>query len=163
MTTLGLLPRLFLVAPGLLQIFTALGQNTPIKLEVDATDAPRKLLHARLLIPAQSGKLTLLYPKWLPGEHGPNGPVTDLVGLKMSAGGRAIEWKREPDDMFAFDIQVPSGASAIEVTLDFLSPPNSGQFSSGASATAQLLDLNWNEVLLYPKGAGRARFSMPPA
>jgi len=66
---------------------SALAQKTPIALNVDATDSPRKILHARLRIPAQSGPLTLLYPKWLPGEHSPSGPITDLVAVTMSAAG----------------------------------------------------------------------------
>ncbi|MHB8523905.1 MAG: M61 family metallopeptidase [Limisphaerales bacterium] len=129
------------------------GQTTPITLAVDATDAPRKILHAQLRIPAQPGKLTLLYPKWIPGEHGPNGPITDLVGLKMSAAGKPVEWQRDAEEMFAFHLDVPDGAKAIEVAFDYLLPPSTGAFSSGASATSQLLDLSWNQVLLYPKGA----------
>lgn len=129
------------------------GQTTPITLAVDATDAPRKILHAQLRIPAQPGKLTLLYPKWIPGEHGPNGPITDLVGLKMNAAGKPVAWRRDAVDMFAFHLDVPAGADAIEVALDFLLPPSTGAFSSGASATSQLLDLSWNQVLLYPEGA----------
>jgi predicted metalloprotease with PDZ domain len=121
--------------------------------DVDATDAPRKVLHARLHIPATPGNLTLVYPKWIPGEHGPTGPITDLVGLRMSAGGKSIEWQRDAEDMFAFHIEVPGGADAVDVSLDFLLPPNSEGFSSGASSTDKLLDLSWNYVLLYPKGA----------
>src|SRR6266478_1997997 len=79
-------------------------QQKPIALQVDATDAPRKLLHARMQIPARPGKLTLLYPKWIPGEHGPNGPITDVVGVKFSAGGKSIPWQRDADDMFAFHL-----------------------------------------------------------
>src|ERR1041385_8086763 len=63
---------------------SALAQSGPIKLDVDATDAMRNILHAQLHLPVKPGKLTLLYPKWLPGEHAPDGPVTDLVGLKLS-------------------------------------------------------------------------------
>jgi len=70
----------------LLSCLSIFAQNGPVKLQVDATDAPRKILHARLNIPAQAGPLTLLYPKWIPGEHGPNRPISDLTGLKMSAG-----------------------------------------------------------------------------
>jgi predicted metalloprotease with PDZ domain len=128
-------------------------QNTPITLRVDATDATRKNLHARMQFAAKPGPLTLLYPKWIPGEHGPNGPVTDLVGLKMTAAGKPLNWLRDADDMFAFHVEVPTGASEVQVSLDFLLPPSSGEFSSGASATSQLLDLSWNQVLLYPKGA----------
>ena len=140
---------------------SAFPQIAPIKLEVDATDAPRKILHARLRIPAKPGKLTLQYPKWLPGEHSPTGPITDLVGLKMSAGGKPVPWQRDADDMFAFHLDVPAGADAVEVSLDFLLPPSSGIFSSGASSTAQLVDLSWNYVMLYPKDvqAGALKFA----
>lgn len=130
----------------------AFAQQPPIKLEVDATDAPRKILHARMQIPAHPGPLTLLYPKWIPGEHGPTGPVTDLAGLKINALGQPVPWQRDAENMFAVHLQVPAGADMLEVNLDFLLPPSSGGFSSGASATAQLLDLSWNQALLYPEG-----------
>ena len=146
-------PRWFATACVLLAGASVLAQNAPITVAVDATDAPCKILHARLRIPARPGPLTLLYPKWIPGEHGPNGPVTDLVGLKFSAAGQPVAWRRDADDMFAFHVQVPAGGDAVEVALDFLLPPSTGDFSSGASATAQLLDLSWNQVVLYPKGA----------
>ena len=143
----------FITVCGLLFATSVVAQNTPIKLEVDATDAPRKILHARLRIPAQPGPLTLLYPKWIPGEHAPTGPIADLVGVKMSAAGKPVDWRRDPEDMFAFNLEVPAGADAVEVSFDFLLPPNADTFSSGASATAQLLVLSWNHVVLYPKGA----------
>src|SRR5579872_6685402 len=129
----------------------------PIKLDVDASDAPRKILHARLQFPVSSGSLTLLYPKWIPGEHGPTGPITDLVGLKIKADSQPVSWRRDADDMCAFHVQVPAGAQTLDVTLDFLSPPNSGQFSAGGSATPQLVDLSWNQVLLYPSGSRPSR------
>ena len=54
----------------------AFAQTAPtVKLSVDATDAPRKLFHAKLEMPAQPGTMTLYYPKWIPGEHGPTGPI----------------------------------------------------------------------------------------
>ena len=73
---------------GLLSLVSA----QEMKLRVDATDAPRHILHASMNIPAKPGPMTLLYPEWIPGEHGPTGPITDLVGLKVSAGGRSIAW-----------------------------------------------------------------------
>jgi predicted metalloprotease with PDZ domain len=128
-------------------------QNAPITLHVDATDATRQILHARLRIPARPGPLTLVYPKWIPGEHGPTGPITDLVGLKMNSAGRQIEWRRDAEDMYAFDLEVPAGADAVEVGLDYLLALYRGEYLTGGAATAQLLDLSWNHVLLYPKGA----------
>jgi hypothetical protein len=139
----------------------AFAQNSAITLQVDATDAPRDILHARLHIPAQPGPLTLVYPKWIPGEHGPTGPITDLAGLKISAAGQPVEWQRDAEDMFAFHFQVPAGADAVDVALDFLLPPNSGEFSSGASSTAKLLDLSWNQVLLYPQGGNPRQCNTP--
>ena len=127
-----------------------LADTNPIKLEVDATEAPRGILHAQLHIPASPGKLTLFYPKWIPGEHSPSGPIKDLTGLKFSAEGKPIRWRRDDDDMFTFHLEMPAGAVAVDAALEFLLPNGSGAFSSGVSSTAKLLDLSWNQVLLYP-------------
>ena len=43
-------------------------------LNVDATELPRRLLHATMQFPVKPGPMSLLYPKWIPGEHGPTGP-----------------------------------------------------------------------------------------
>src|SRR5262245_61157710 len=99
-----------------------------IAITVDATEAPRKILHARLTVPARPGPLTLVYPKWIPGEHGPTGPIINLAGLKLSAGGKPIVWQRDPVEMYAFRCVVPPGASAVEVELDFLSPATTDGF-----------------------------------
>ena len=125
----------------------------PIELTLDARDVARKLLHAKMRIPASPGALTLVYPKWLPGEHGPTGPITDLVGVQVSAGGKPVAWRRDPVDMYAFHVDVPAGADAVEVALDFLSPSTPRGFTSAASATPHLALLTWNQVLLYPQGA----------
>src|SRR6266404_6204473 len=124
----------------------------PITLTVDATEAPRRIYHAELSITASPGPFTLFYPKWIPGEHAPTGPITDLAGLKISSGGRTLEWKRDSVEMFAFHITVPPGASSVDVKLDFLSTPDAGGFSSAASATSELAVLSWNQMVLYPRG-----------
>ncbi len=128
-------------------------EQRPIALEVDAREAPRKIFHAKLKIPAKPGGLTLFYPKWIPGEHGPTGPIADVAGLKIAAGGKTIPWRRDPLNMYGLEIEVPAGADAVEVSLDFLSPAKTGGFSSGSSATANLALISWNQLLLYPKGA----------
>ena len=135
-----------------LVVFSALISAQEMKLRVDATDAPRHILHASMNIPAKPGPMTLLYPEWIPGEHGPTGPIVDLVGLKFTAGGKAIPWSRDPVNMYAFHVSVPEGASALDVVFDFITPPETGGFTSGASATTELAVLNWNQVLLYPQG-----------
>ena len=131
----------------------ALAATRPITVEMDARRAPQKMLHGRLTMPVAPGPLTLLYPKWLPGEHAPDGPIVDVAGLKMSAGGRAVAWRRDPVEMHAFHVEVPAGADTLEIDLDYLSPAAPGQFTSGVSMTSQLAVLGWNQVLLYPKGA----------
>ncbi|MBI3665416.1 MAG: M61 family metallopeptidase [Acidobacteria bacterium] len=140
---------------GLLLFMSGLAAHAAdptITISVDATEAPRRIFHARLVFPAAPGPLTLQYPKWIPGEHSPTGPIADLAGLKITASVRPVAWKRDDVDMYAFHLEVPVGASAVEVALDFLSPPSAEGFSSAASATAQMTVLSWNTLLLYPEG-----------
>jgi predicted metalloprotease with PDZ domain len=133
---------------------SAWGANPPtVTISVDATTAPRKIFHASLKIPASAGDLTLYYPKWIPGEHAPDGPVTDLAGLKFSAGGKTLQWRRDLLDGYTIHVDVPAGETEVSAELDFLSPPTfEGGFSAGSSATDKLAIISWNQVLLYPKG-----------
>ena len=124
----------------------------PIKLSVDATHAPEKILHAQLQIPVASGEVKLVYPKWIPGEHGPTGPIADLTGLKVSANGQRLAWHRDLDEMYTFHVTVPAGVNTLDATLDLVMPAPPEGFSSGASATTQLDMLSWNQVVLYPQG-----------
>ncbi len=124
----------------------------PIKLTVDATHAPEKILHAQLQIPVTAGEVKLVFPKWIPGEHGPTGPITDLTGLKFFANGQRLAWRRNLDEMYEFDVNVPQGVTTLEATLDLVMPAPPEGFSSGASATTQLVMVSWNQVLLYPFG-----------
>jgi predicted metalloprotease with PDZ domain len=125
----------------------------PVRLQVDATDAPRRLFHVRMNIPAKPGPLTLLYPEWIPGEHAPTGPVVNLAGLKITSGDRPVAWRRDDVNMYAFHLDVPDGATALDVAFDFISPPDEQGFSSGSSATSRLAVINWNQLTLYPQGA----------
>jgi len=127
-------------------------QDSTVRISVDATDAPRRLFHIQMTMPAKAGPMTLLYPEWIPGEHGPTGLIANLVGLKIQAGELAIPWKRDSVNMYAFHVDVPAGVAALDVNFDFISPPETGGFSSGSSATTQLAVLNWNQFLLYPQG-----------
>jgi len=127
--------------------------NAPsITLAVDATAAPRKIFHAKLTIPATAGTLTLYYPKWIPGEHAPDGPIVDLAGLKFTANGQALNWRRDLLDMFTIHVEVPPGVTNVEASLDYLSPAAERGFSGAASATARMTVVSFNQVLLYPNG-----------
>ncbi|MGC2645637.1 MAG: M61 family peptidase, partial [Candidatus Sulfotelmatobacter sp.] len=145
---LGVISVLFLSS------LSALSATPPaITIFVDATSAPRKIFHAKLKIPASAGDLTLYYPKWIPGEHAPDGPVIDLAGLKFFAGGKTLKWRRDLLDGFTIHVEVPAGESEVNAELDFLSPATfESGFSAGSSATDKMAVISWNQVLLYPKG-----------
>jgi predicted metalloprotease with PDZ domain len=125
-----------------------------INIALDATDAPRKILHAQLTIPATAGTMTLYCPKWIPGEHAPSGPAIDVTGLKFTANGQFLKWRRDLADNWAIHVEVPAGAQEVHASLDYLEPGESDQslFSAGSSATQKMLVISWNQVLLYPKG-----------
>jgi predicted metalloprotease with PDZ domain len=135
----------------------------PIKLFVDETDAPRKILHAEMTIPAAPGPMTLLYPKWIPGEHSPSGPIDNFAGLIITANGQPVPWQRDDINMFAFHITVPAGASSLEVKCDFLATAAAAGFSAGASTSANLAMLSWNEVVLYPEGHASSEITVTPS
>jgi predicted metalloprotease with PDZ domain len=122
-----------------------------ITLSVDASDVTRGIWPVTENIPVSSaGPLTLLFPKWLPGNHSDSGPISALAGLKVSAGSHSLPWQRDPVDVYAFHVDVPKGTSSIEAQFQFLAPTdiNQGRIVS----TPDMLNLQWNAVVLYPAG-----------
>src|ERR1700735_2915088 len=113
-----------------------------IVVTVDATRTQQKLLHTHLVMPVKPGPLTLYYPKWIPGEHGPDGPIANLTGLKFEADGKTIPWQRDLLDVFTFHVDVPAGVARLDAKYDYIEP-------AGGSATDKLLILSWNEAALY--------------
>lgn len=141
-----------------LSIITLSAQDSPITLHVDAREAPRRIFHVQMQIPALPGALTLYYPKWLPGNHRPTGPIVNLVNFHMSAAGQLVPWQRDDVDMYAFHCQLPAGANSLEVSFDYVSPSHGpGRFDP--VSTDQVAILNWNVVLLYPKGKSAADYT----
>ena len=130
----------------------AKAQAPPVKLEVDLRDAPRRIYHARMEFPVKSGPFTLVYPKWIPGEHSPNGPIVDVTGVHFRGNGQEIPWRRDDVDLYAFHCDIPAGVSSMEASLDYLLPKEDGTAGS-PSASAQVAVLPWNLVVLYPQGA----------
>ena len=124
----------------------------PIRLIVDASQAPQKILHVKMEIPVSAGALTLYYPEWIPGEHMPDGPIIEVAGMKFNGGGKTIPWRRDLVEMFSFHLDIPQGVTTLNAEFDFLLSAPAGGFSAGASATNSLNILSWNQVLLYPKG-----------
>lgn len=122
----------------------------PILLEVDVTDTARRVERVTEHIPLHGERdLTLLYPQWIPGDHGPTGQISRLAGLVVNAGGRHLEWQRDATNMFAFHIQPPAAADSLDLSFEFLTPPPSEE---GAYMTADVAEIPWNAALLYPAG-----------
>ena len=134
-----------------------------MSIHLDASDAPQELIAAHLVIPVEPGPLTLFYPKWLPGHHSPSGTVVDLAGIKFRAGGKEVPWTRDEEDMFAFHVTVPPGATELEADIEFLTPPATEGLDSSGSTTAQLAVLYWNELVVYPKGSVIQRQAIEPS
>jgi predicted metalloprotease with PDZ domain len=128
-------------------------KEDPARIAVDLRDAARFVFHAQLSLPVKPGPLTLVYPKWIPGDHSPIGPIVDLTGLKFTADGKEVPWQRDSVDMFAFHLDVPAGATRLEARLDYLSPTEANGSREHPSATPKLALLNWYVVMLYPQGA----------
>jgi predicted metalloprotease with PDZ domain len=133
-----------------------------IRLEVDASDTQRRIIHVKQTIPvARPGRTTLLYPQWLPGNHAPRGPIEKVAGLVIRADGKVIPWTRDPIQVYAFHVDVPTGAQELQVEFQYLSPtaPNQGR----VVVTPEMLNLQWNAVALYPAGHFTRRIMVEPS
>jgi predicted metalloprotease with PDZ domain len=124
----------------------------PIDIAVDATQAGHKILHAQLTISVSPGPLTLYYPKWLPADHSPDGPVWNLVGLTFRAADKPLSWSQDEVDMYAFHLQTPEQVNSLTVNLDFLLSAPGPNIDFSASGSSNLFVLMWNQVMLYPSG-----------
>lgn len=121
-----------------------------LTLQIDATDLDRKIFRVKQSVPVKPGPLTLLYPQWLPGEHAPNGPIGQFAGLRISAGGQTLAWRRDPLNVYAFHLDVPANVPRIELEFQFLSSLGRGE--ERVVMTREMLGLQWRSVLLYPAG-----------
>ena len=114
-----------------------------VALTVRLPDPGQKLLYVREVMPVEPGSLTLYYPKWIPGDHSPDGTVGKIMGLEFTADDQPVAWQRDELDRFAFHLTVPRGAHQIEIRF---------QFPGGSRVTPDLMDLTWDQVALYRAG-----------
>ncbi len=122
-----------------------------IELDVDATNVAQGIYRVKQRVPvADAGRMTLLMPSWLPGKHGPRGEIEKLAGLKVSANGRTIPWRRDPVDVYAFHVDVPAGAKALDLEFQFVSAVSASQ--GRISVAPNMLNLQFEQVSLYPAG-----------
>ena len=150
-------------SPGPLLPLIAPPADTPypgtISLLVDVSNVTGRVLNVHEMIPVKGRDITLLYPEWLPGTHSPSNPVGELAGLAIIANGKHIHWVRDRVNMHAFHLEVPQGATALEIDFQFLAPmdPKRGRISS------KFADVTWNSVLLYPAGYFSRDIKFEPA
>jgi predicted metalloprotease with PDZ domain len=139
-------------------------QDTPyegtIALRVDVTDLERHVFNVHEVIPVVAGPLTLLYPEWLPGNHAPRGPIDALGGLIINANGKRVEWARDPFNVYAFQVQVPTGATHLDIDFQYAAPLTAAE--GRINVTPEIVGLQWNAVVLYPAGYYASRITVAP-
>ena len=135
---------------------TSPSRRRRVRADASGSDRDRRWTRARRragsstsqeTIPAAAGALTLAYPKWIPGEHGPAGPITDLVGLKISRDGRPVAWKRVPTDMWEFTCDVPDGPGTARGRVRLRRAADVPDDGHGAADDPELV-----VGVLYPRG-----------
>jgi predicted metalloprotease with PDZ domain len=121
-----------------------------IRLSVDASDLERRIVHVHETLSGVGADTVLLYPKWLPGTHAPEGTIDRLAGIRITANGAPVSWSRDPVDVFAFHVHPGSGVRSIDVDFDYLSPTSAKV--GVIEVSRDILLLEWNELVLYPAG-----------
>jgi predicted metalloprotease with PDZ domain len=122
-----------------------------LQLSVDATDLDRHIFRIHETVPVTGGvPLTLLFPKWLPGNHSPTGAISDMGGLIITADGQRIAWTRDTVDDFAFHVTPPASARKIEIEFQDLSAVQSDE--GRINVTPEMLRAQWTNLSFYPAG-----------
>jgi predicted metalloprotease with PDZ domain len=134
----------------------------PIALAVDASHAVQDILFVHETIPVAPGPLTLVYSKWIPGEHAPNGPIANIGGLTVRAGGATLPWRRDPVDLYAFHVDVPAGTTSLDVAFEYLGA-QTGDNSRARLSTPTIFTLAWNKVVLTPAAPDYSRVMLAPS
>ncbi|MEO6983628.1 MAG: M61 family peptidase, partial [Edaphobacter sp.] len=122
--------------PALLQ-----AQQAPIRITADLSEAPRKLYHAEVDLPVHPGPVTLTTPKWIPGNHRPTGPVSDITGIVFTANGHTLPWRRDDANLYQYHVTIPAGVTTLHAHLDCIVTSRVSQ---------KLAVLEWEKLLLYP-------------
>jgi predicted metalloprotease with PDZ domain len=129
--------------------------STPaMTLVVDETQAARRIGFVREEIRVQPGALALAYPRWIPGEHGPTGPIEQFAALRIRSGDVTLPWTRDPDDIYTIHVVVPAGTNTLTVDFDAL--------LENTISDHQVL-LAWNTVVLYPRDIDKRRLMIEPS
>ncbi len=118
--------------------------------DVDAREAGRSLFHVSETLRVKPGPLELAYPRFIPGEHGPTGPLNSIYNFYVLADGKPLDWNRDQVDMFTVHVTVPDGVQSIVVKFD---QNNAAGGFFGNSSSALVSRLKWNRLVWYPFAA----------
>jgi predicted metalloprotease with PDZ domain len=121
-----------------------------IRIAVDASDVERRIVRVHETLTGIGADTVLLYPKWLPGTHAPEGPIDRFAGLRISANGAPVIWKRDPLDVYAFRVHPAAGIKSIDIDFEYLSPTSPKV--ADLEISRDILFLEWNSLILYPAG-----------
>ena len=138
----------------LLTTTAAFAQKAPIQITADLSDAPRKIYHAEIDIPVSAGTVSLTTPEWIPGNHRPTGPVSDITGVVFTANGKPLTWRRDDQDLYQFHVTVPEGVTTLHAHLDCIVTSRVSQ---------KLAVLEWEKLLLYPANTPVADIAIQPS
>ena len=156
MNSIRLRIPILLLELALWGVATSLAQSTvTINLTVDATQAPEKILHNRMVMPVKPGPLTVYYPKWIPGAHAAIGPESNVAGLTFSGSGKILPWRRDLLDAYTFHLNVPPGVERLDIAFDYIESAND-------YATDKLVIISWNPNVLYPAGIPAEKIIINP-
>ncbi|WP_165371408.1 M61 family metallopeptidase [Pseudolysobacter antarcticus] len=122
-----------------------------VRMVVDASDTTHKIVNVHETIPVQAaGPMTLLYPQWEVASHSATVQVARLAGLIIRADDQRIDWTRDAIDMHAFHIDVPSGATTLDLDYQYLA---SGTPREGPPEMSRdILAMQWHTASVYPAG-----------
>ena len=121
-----------------------------IHIAVDASDTVRRIVRVDETIPVTAGDIILMAPKWLPGDHEPDGEVQKMAGFTFAANGQPLVWTRDPVAVNAFHVTVPQGVTEITADFQYLAPLSGNE--GRVVITPDLMNIQWTFSTLYPAG-----------
>lgn len=152
-----------LVSPSIPDPVDAPWPGGTIQLDIDASDVTRATYKVVETIPVAPGtrRLTLLFPEWLPGTHGPRGPLAELVDLRFTADGKPVSWRRDPVEVYAFHVDLPENTRQVVARFIHTSPLEADE--GRVTMTPEMLNLQWEKMSLYPAGHYVRRIRVRPS
>jgi predicted metalloprotease with PDZ domain len=116
----------------------------PMRIEVDASEVTREIVHVRLWVPVEAGPTALVFPVWIPGHPMPENLVGGVAGLEISFGESEIEWRRDRSDMHKIHCIVPEGEYGLQLSYDII--------LEASKVSPQLAYMDWTYLVWYPDG-----------